>query len=247
MGHWEIDINCDVGEGMGNEASLFPFISSCNIACGGHAGDAESMQETVVLALAHKIKIGAHPSYPDREHFGRVSMKLSESEFQASIHEQLSALEKILLQENTIMHHVKPHGALYNDMMTDRRLAGAFLETIAYLKSRCFLFVPFGSVIAEEALNQGFKIQVEAFADRRYLDGYSLAPRKKHGAVIASPEAVLQQLVGMVKDSRLETLDGVQLPIEAETYCIHGDTPSAFQILTYLAKELPNQGIYLKK
>lgn len=247
MEYWQIDINCDVGEGIGNEASLFPLISSCNIACGGHAGDADSMREIIGLAREHGLKIGAHPSYPDRAHFGRISMKLPHKELQASIYQQLTTLQEILIQENATMHHLKPHGALYNDLMTDRRLADVFLESIMPFKSRCSLFVPYGSIVAQEALIQGFAIQYEAFADRRYGHGYSLAPRKMSGAVIESPEEVLQQLVGMVKEKKLQTLAGEQLPIDAQTYCIHGDTASAFQILTYLAGELPNQGIYLEK
>ena len=247
MENWQIDINCDVGEGIGNETSLFPLISSCNIACGGHAGDVNTMRDIAGLAMEHKLKIGAHPSYPDREHFGRVSMKIPPHDLQAVIHEQLTTLQNILRRQNALLHHIKPHGALYNDMMADLLLANTFLEAISYFKSSCFLFVPYGSVIAEEASKQGFKIQYEAFADRRYLGGYHLAPRKMAGAVIESPEAVLQQLLGMVKEKKLRTLDGRQLPIEAQTFCIHGDTPSAFQILMYLAKELPNQGIYLNK
>jgi UPF0271 protein len=205
------------------------------------------MSRTVRLALDHGVKIGAHPSYPDREHFGRVSMKLPLPELQLSIQAQLSALAEVLKEEKTGLHHIKPHGALYNDMVGNRSLAVAFLDAIAQYKNACFLFVPYGSVIAGEAHSRGYNTKHEAFADRRYLQGYSLAPRQMHGAVITSPEAVLGQLAGMVKNKRLKTLDNLELPMEAQTYCIHGDTPSAFQILTYLAEELPNQGIYLKK
>lgn len=247
MDKWVIDINCDVGEGIGNEALLFPYISSCNIACGGHAGDEASMTGVVRLALKHHLKIGAHPSYPDREHFGRVSMKMPKVEFQACIQRQVEALEGILRREKAEMHHLKPHGALYNDLMGDQELTRYFLESILHLRDLCVLYVPFGSVYAVEASTRGFDIQYEAFADRRYQLGYRLASRHLEGAVIEDPGEVFEQLVRMVKKQQVQTIEGTMLPLSAQTYCIHGDTRSALQILMYLANELPKQGIYLKK
>jgi UPF0271 protein len=242
-----IDINCDVGEGIGNEALLFPFISSCNIACGGHAGDAHSMRAVVQLAKKNKLKIGAHPSYPDKLNFGRVHMQMSKTKFRESIQEQLAALDAILLQEEVAMHHIKAHGALYNDLAGDPRLASEFLKNIAPYKPQCYLYVPYGSAIATEAARYGYNFLYEAFGDRAYTNSYSLAPRKLAGAVLEDPDTVLRQLLFMIREQKVRTLNGSDIPIEAHTFCIHGDTPSALQILMYLAGELPKYGIYLKE
>ena len=242
-----IDINCDIGEGTPDEALLFPFISSCNIACGGHAGDDASMREAVRMAKKNWLKIGAHPSYPDRVNFGRLRMEMPAGAFMAAIREQLAALERILLQEKAIMHHIKPHGALYNDLVTDPKLAALFLEGISAYKNQCRIYIPWGSAIAAVAQNQGYKTVYEAFGDRRYTEEGSLVSRKLEEAVIEDPKAVMEQLLMMIRDQRVKTLNGAVIPIEAHTFCIHGDTPAAFQILTYLAGELPKHGIYLKE
>lgn len=247
MDEWHIDINCDVGEGMENEARLFPYISSCNIACGGHAGDAISMREVVRLALGHGLHIGAHPSYPDRRNFGRVSMKLSREALCASLGEQLDSLNAVLDREQAALHHVKPHGALYNDLARDPTLASWFLEALNANNIRCLLYAPYGSVIARVALKAGFGIRYEAFGDRSYVKAHTLAPRSMKGALIEEPAAVLQHMLLMVRDGKVKTLDGSLHPIQASTYCIHGDTPGALQILMYLARELPRYGIYLEK
>lgn len=242
-----IDINCDIGEGTADEALLFPFISSCNIACGGHAGDEASMREAVRLAKNNRLKIGAHPSYPDRANFGRLHMEMPAGAFKTAVRGQLASLDSILLQEKAIMHHIKPHGALYNDLVADRGLAALFLEGISAYKNQCRLYVPWGSAIAAEALSQGYKIDYEAFGDRRYTADGRLVSRKLAGAVIEDPKAVLEQLLMMIREQGVKTLNGTVIPIEAHTFCIHGDTPAAFQILTYLAGELPKHGIYLKE
>ena len=242
-----IDINCDIGEGTPDEALLFPFISSCNIACGGHAGDDASMREAVRLAKENRLKIGAHPSYPDRDNFGRLHMEMPAGAFKATIREQLAALDKILHQEKAIMHHIKPHGALYNDLVANPTLAALFLEAISAYKNQCRLYIPWGSVLAAEAQIQGYKTVYEAFGDRRYTAEGRLVSRKLEGAVIEDPKAVMEQLLMMIREQRVKTLNGTLIHIEAHTFCIHGDTPAAFQILTYLAGELPKHGIYLKE
>lgn len=243
----KIDINCDVGEGTVNEALLFPFISSCNIACGGHAGDDDSMREAVRFAKKNNLKIGAHPSYPDRSNFGRLHVEMPAGELKAAIREQLSALDKILLQEKAILHHIKAHGALYNDLYTDPRLATLFLQGISAYKQRCRIYVPYGSAIAAEAGLQGYNFVFEAFGDRSYNSDGRLVFRKLSGAVIEDPKAVLAQLIMMIREQKVKTLNGAVIHVEADTFCIHGDTPSALQILMYLAGELPKHGIYLKE
>ncbi len=242
-----IDINCDVGEGVGNEAFLLPLISSCNIACGGHAGDQESMTEVARLAHKNGVKVGAHPSYPDRINFGRVSVDISEKELIASIRNQMNDFVNILKKEEVTLHHIKPHGALYNDIARNKDLAKTFLSAINDFKKTVYIYVPHRSAIEEEGLKNGFEIRREAFADRAYNNDLSLVSRKLKGAVIKSPEKVLQHLLGMVLSKKVKTLKGEKIEILADTYCIHSDTPSALKILNYLTQELPKANIRIKK
>ncbi|MDH5475806.1 MAG: LamB/YcsF family protein, partial [Cyclobacteriaceae bacterium] len=169
-----IDVNCDVGEGVNNEELLMPYISSCNIACGGHAGGLETMTNVVSLAIKHNVKIGAHPSYPDRENFGRKSMVISDEDLAITIVKQIKTLEKVVSTSERQLHHIKPHGALYNDIAKNTALANVFLDAIASYRNTCALYVPFTSEIAHEALKRNFKVVYEAFADRNYNDDHSL-------------------------------------------------------------------------
>ncbi|AKA36473.1 5-oxoprolinase subunit PxpA [Flagellimonas lutaonensis] len=242
-----IDINCDVGEGMGNEARLFPFISSCNIACGGHAGDMESMRSIARLARENGIRVGAHPSYPDTENFGRVAMKISDEELKKALESQLEIFCEILYAEHIRLHHIKPHGELYNVIAKNSHLASLFLDVVERYRAEAILFVPPSSKIAVEADRRGFRIKYEAFADRNYNEDLSLVPRKFSNAVISEPHKVAEHLLMMVKNGAVRTVNGKEVPIKADTFCIHGDTPSAFEILAYLSKELPWQHVHLKK
>lgn len=242
-----IDINCDVGEGVGNEAGIFPYITTCNIACGGHAGDPETMERVVGLAAEHSLRIGAHPSYPDKENFGRKSMVLPAAQLKDSIRSQIASLQSVMDKEGLALHHIKAHGALYNDLSTDPGLGEIFLEAVAEYREECLLFIPYGSSMARWATDKGFNHQIEAFADRAYLSDYQLAPRSMEKAVLDDPQQVSEHLTRMVKDNEVMTIDGQRIPMHASTYCIHGDTPSALQILMYLSQELPRHGIYLKK
>ena len=244
---YNIDINCDVGEGIGNEAELLPLISSCNIACGGHAGDIETITKVVRLAKENKVKIGAHPSYPDTKNFGRVSMDIPSDVLIKSIQQQMEDFTSVLKKENVGMHHIKPHGALYNDVAKDAGLAKVFLKSIEIYKDNIFLYVPYNSMIEFEGLKQNFKIKNEAFGDRNYNKDLSLMSRKFPKSVIEKPEEVLAHLVSIVKEKQLIAHDGSVVKLKASTYCIHGDTPSALQILTYLTKELPQHNIFIKR
>lgn len=242
-----IDINCDLGEGIGNETQLMPFISSCNIACGGHAGDKDIMNDVVNLAKENKVKIGAHPSYPDKENFGRLTMDLSKNKFKLIIQTQIANLVSFCESQNVKLHHIKPHGALYNDLAKDENLASLFLETIEKYKSSCFLYVPYASVLEKLALDQNFKIKREAFGDRSYNSDLSLVSRKLPNAVITEPVKILKQVIDIAKHNYVETVSHDKKSIKADTFCIHGDTPSALQILMYLSNELPNHNIFLDK
>jgi len=242
-----IDINCDMGEGIGNEAQLLPFITSCNIACGGHAGDASTMLQIASMAKEHKVLIGAHPSYPDKENFGRTSIKMSKDVLKTSILAQIEDLNTVLKSLGIALNHIKPHGALYNDVAKDRELALVFLESVEKYKKEVFLYVPYDSKIEKEALGLGFRIKYEAFADRNYNVDLSLVSRKDPRALIQDPKAVKDHLLYMVTKGAVLTLSGKAVKIKADTYCIHGDSPSTLQILTYLSKHLSKNQILIKK
>ncbi|WP_291965821.1 5-oxoprolinase subunit PxpA [Maribacter sp.] len=241
-----IDINCDVGEGVGNEKDLFPMISSCNIACGGHAGSKETIKLCLELAKKHQVKVGAHPSYPDIENFGRVSMSISNDVLIKSIKTQMQAFESVREEIDIPLHHIKPHGALYNDIAKDVQLAETFLTAIAPYKHTVLLYVPYNSIIQKLAIKNGFEVLVEAFADRNYNDDLSLVSRKEKDALITSGEEVLNHILRMYNDKVVKTITDKNVNIKADTYCIHGDTPAALQILTYLSNELPYHNLQVK-
>jgi len=242
-----IDINCDVGEGIGNEASIFPYISSCNIACGGHTGTMESMREIVLLAKKHKVKLGAHPSYPDPINFGRKSILISEGELIQSIQLQIKNLVLIIKAQNCILHHIKPHGALYNDIAKSKQLASVFLKAIEAYKYAAVLYVPFGSVIGSLAVQKGFKICYEAFMDRNYNDDLSLVDRLKPNAIIQNSRAVLNHILPMIKNKIVISNSKKSISFNANTYCIHSDTSNSSSILLYLYNELPKHSISIEK
>jgi len=243
----QIDINCDTGEGVGNEAELLPLVSSCNIACGGHAGDSQSMDQVVALAVRNGVRIGAHPSYPDREHFGRKSLDLPADALKESLARQVAALERVVAARGAVLQHIKAHGALYNDLAANPELGQTYLEVFDSYRGRVRLFAPCGSRFASLARERGFEVWEEAFADRAYQPDGSLASRQLAGAVLTEPEQVWRQLRKMVFHQRTDTLDGQEIPIRAQTYCLHGDTPRAYEILMYLSGKLREESIALAK
>ncbi|MDF0717335.1 5-oxoprolinase subunit PxpA [Muricauda sp. 334s03] len=247
MNQFKIDINCDVGEGVGNEADIFPFISSCNIACGGHAGNTKTMLRIASLAKKHNLKVGSHPSYPDKANFGREVMDISHQDLIQSIKQQLSDFDDILKRKGIPLHHIKAHGALYNQTAKDEKLAMVYLDAIEVYKEKAILYVPFDSAVAKIAEERGFKIWFEAFADRNYNADLSLVSRKEENALIEDPEAVLQHILPIIKKGKVFTIDGKASNIQVDTLCIHGDTVSALKILTYLSRALPQNKVQIAK
>lgn len=241
-----IDINCDVGEGVGNEKELFPMISSCNIACGGHAGSKETIRWCLELAKEFNVKVGAHPSYPDKENFGRVSMSISDADLIKSIQAQMQLFESVRSKLNTPLHHIKPHGALYNDIAKNEQLSQAFLKSIEAYKDVVYLYVPFNSVVEKVAKKNGYKVRIEAFADRNYNNDLNLVSRKEDNAIISNEEEVLKHVLRMAKDNVVKTITNEDIAMYADTYCIHGDTPSALQILMYITEHLPEYNLQVK-
>lgn len=231
-----LKINCDVGEGLNIEEDLMPYIQMCNIACGGHAGDETSMKKVVDLAIKHQVKIGAHPSYPDRENFGRKSFKIPFIELKQAILDQINVLNTVVTNSNSILYHIKPHGALYNDLAKDKTLALSFLDIVAPFKKTCKLLVPYNSEIEKCALQQGFLILYEAFADRNYNNDLSLVARTHKNAVITDINQIKKQVAAIINNEKLTTITGEKVAIKADTFCVHSDTKNAVEIVENLHK-----------
>ncbi|MEQ9593575.1 MAG: 5-oxoprolinase subunit PxpA [Cyclobacteriaceae bacterium] len=238
MKEFTIDINCDLGEGVGNDHLLMPHLSSCNIACGGHAGDDDTMRSTITLALAHQVKIGAHPSFPDRKNFGRIDMHLPIDELEAIISSQIDRLHKLLEEQHTIMNHIKPHGALYNMAAVDQDTAEAIIRAVVAYSGKVFLYVPFGSVIEQRALEKGIPIKYEAFADRNYNSDLTLVSRNEVNALLKDADEIFRHIVPIIKEQKVMSVDGSWIPIKADTLCIHGDNPNAPEIAEHLSVKL---------
>jgi len=241
-----IDINADLGEGIGNEAQLMPLISSCNIACGGHAGDEHVMRKVIKLAKQHCVKIGAHPSFPDTENFGRVPMDMPCVALFKSIESQINTLIDVLKEERAILHHVKPHGALYNMAAKDERIATIIIEVMKSMQLPVNLYVPYKSVIADIAIQNKIPITYEAFADRNYNDDLTLVSRKLEDAVLEDEDAVFQHVFKMISEGKVKTITGKDVNIEAQTFCVHGDNPKAIGLLNRLKSTLESKGISIR-
>lgn len=232
-----IDINCDVGEGIQNEHLLMPYITSCNIACGGHFGDVNTINETIALAIDNNVLIGAHPSFPDKKNFGRKAMKLSKNELKESLEFQMNLFLDNLTKFNQKMHHLKPHGALYNLIASDRVVAENFVEIVSKYLVNSYLYVPYGSEIEEVAIKNKIKIKYEAFADRNYTNTLQLVSRAEKNAMILDPKQVYHHIFRMIKYQKVLTISGDEKMIKADTFCIHGDSQNALEILTFLKDE----------
>ncbi|MBX7171914.1 MAG: LamB/YcsF family protein [Pyrinomonadaceae bacterium] len=243
-----IDLNCDMGESfgawrMGNDAELMNYVSSINVACGFHAGDAQTMRETVQLAIKKGVAIGAHPSFPDLQGFGRRHMSLSPQEIFDVVLYQVSALKGICEAFGTKLHHVKPHGALYNLAAKDEAVAGAVAEAVRKIDSKLILFGLAGSSSISEAEKVGLKTASEVFADRTYQPDGSLTPRTQADALIDSTEKSISQVLQMISDKTVTATNGEQIPIAAETICIHGDGTHAVKFAKIINQRLTENGI----
>ncbi len=243
-----IDLNCDLGESfgawrMGEDAALLELVSSANIACGFHAGDPVIMQQTVGLAVARGVAIGAHVSLPDLQGFGRREMRVSADEVYAMTLYQLGALSAFCRVAGTRLAHVKPHGALYNMAARERILAEAIARAVQAFEPRLTLFGLAGSALIEAGKALGLPVAAEAFADRRYLADGSLQPRSEAGAVIADPAAAVTQALGIVRDGTVITAHGEPLTLQADTLCLHGDGAQAVQLARQLRAALEDAGV----
>lgn len=238
-----IDLNADVGEGAGTDAALMPFISSANIACGGHAGDEGTMRTTIALAARHGVVIGAHPGYPDRAGFGREPMAMAPHDLEASLVDQIMRLVRIVDALGFDVRHVKPHGALYNEAANDRALAAIVARAVSSVSADLMLVGSAGGALLDAGRLAGLAVRSEAFADRAYEPDGSLRRRSLAGAVLDDPAAAAAQAVGIARDGKVRVSDGGWLTVAADTICIHGDTPGAPDIARAVRAALEGTGI----
>ena len=223
------DLNCDMGEGIGNDELLMPYITSANIACGYHAGNEETMRQTILLAQKYKVNIGAHPSFLDKENFGRTEIKNSPQEVYELVSKQINLLQKIAENNNAALHHIKPHGALYNMAAKDKLLAQAIAKAVNDCDKNLILFGLSNSFLISEAKAIKLKTASEVFADRTYQDDGSLTPRSQPNALIENTDKAIQQVLMMTKHGKVKTVSGKEIAIVAETICIHGDGKNAVE------------------
>lgn len=224
-----IDLNCDMGEGMSTDKDIMPLISSANIACGYHAGDEKTIWETVELAKQNKVAIGAHVSFLDRKNFGRKEVNISPEEIYDLVTQQLILLNEMAGFLDTTLHHVKPHGALYNLSAGDASIASAIAQAVKDFDGSLILYGLSGSYSIGEARKIGLKTAGEAFADRAYQDDGSLVPRSQKGALLEDAGKVIKQVLQMIMQKTITTVSGKQIPVVSETICIHGDGKQAVE------------------
>lgn len=241
-----IDLNCDMGESygrfqVGNDDALFPYLNSCNIACGFHGGDPLHLERTIDKALSHKLRIGAHPSYPDLMGFGRRKMHLPLEELKAIIKYQVAALKGMVESAGGKLAYVKPHGALYNSMVQNAAEAEAVVVAIQSIDEHLAIMGLAGSQVQAIVEQAGMTFIAEAFADRRYDQHGHLVARGTEGAVIQDAQLAAAQVIEIVQQGQVTTIEGLQLKLQADSFCIHGDNPAAVSILQVIHQKL-NQG-----
>lgn len=241
-----VDLNADLGEGAPDDAELLALVSSVNIACGWHAGDARLMQRTVTAALARGVAIGAHPSYPDRENFGRSEMQLSAADVRADLIYQLGALDALVRAQGGELHHVKPHGALYNQAARDPVLADAIANAVLDMNPALALYGLAGSELLRAAERAGLRAVAEVFADRGYRADGSLVPRSQPGAFIEDVDQAVARTLRMVREGVVVAASGETVPLQAETICLHGDGPHALAFARAIHAVLTDAGVQLR-
>lgn len=242
----QLDFNCDLGEGCGNDARIIPMISSASIACGGHAGDARSMRETVALCLESGVAVGAHPAFEDREHFGRRELALPPERIHACVTRQVAALASVCTQLGAALMHVKPHGALYNEAARDDAVAEAVASAVRAFDPSLILYALSGSCLARAGDAVGLQVVHEVFAERAYDADGRLAPRGTRGAVIDDIDAALGQVRRLLREGIVVARDGSHVPLHADTLCLHGDRPDAAEFARALRTALEEEGLQVR-
>lgn len=247
----KIDLNCDMGESfgawrMGNDAALMDAVSSINVACGFHAGDPTVMRKTVETALQKNVAIGAHPSFPDLQGFGRREMLLSNQEIFDVVLYQIAALKGIVEAHGGRLHHVKPHGALYNSAAKNAEMAAAIAEAVKKIDENFIFYGLAGSELISQAEKLGLKTANEVFADRTYQSNGSLTPRSQPNALIETSEKAVAQVLEMITENCVTATNGEKVSLRAETVCVHGDGAQALEFALALRKQLTQKGVLIQ-
>jgi 5-oxoprolinase (ATP-hydrolysing) subunit A len=242
----KVDLNCDMGEGCGNDAELMRYVSSVNIACGYHAGDPKTMSDTVRLSLLNRVSIGAHPGYRDEQDFGRRPRAVPPEEAFKIVRDQVASLLQVCKELGATLHHVKPHGALYNQAAKDRALAAAIAEAVASIDRDLILYGLSGSHLISAARSAGLETASEVFADRTYRSDGSLTPRTDSHALITDADYSVRQVFEMVAAGHVTAVTGESVPIQADTVCIHGDGESAVLLARSIVEALTSRGVQIE-
>lgn len=248
---WKIDLNCDIGEGFGSytaglDEKMMPYISSANIACGFHAGDFSTMNKTVLLALENSVAIGAHPGLPDLQGFGRRKMEISPREAYEIVLYQIGALNAFVIANGGTLNHVKPHGALYNMAAVDVEIADAIAEAVYRFNPELRLFGLSGSALIHAGEKLGLHTVSEVFTDRTYQSDGTLTPRSEPNALIKDTDQAISQALFMVKKHKVRSIQGDDVPVKADTVCVHGDEPSALEFVKRLNEAFAAEGISIQ-
>ena len=238
-----VDINADLGEGSGHDAELFELISSANIATGFHAGDSDMMHAAISTAKKHDVAVGAHPSFFDRENFGRKEVTISNEEVFEAVAYQLGIFQAIACALDVRPNHVKPHGALYNMAVRHAKLADAIARAIKSVDSKLILFAPDKSDLARAGEAHGLQIAREIFADRNYLNDGWLVPRTRQDALLHDPKEAVQRVLRMLREGKVRSVEGRDVAVRGETICVHGDTPGAVEFARELRTRLESDGV----
>jgi UPF0271 protein len=239
----QVDLNADLGEGAGHDAELFELISSANIATGFHAGDSDTMHAAVSAAKEHGVAVGAHPSFFDRENFGRKELNVTNQEVFDAVAYQLGIFQAIASAVGVQPNHVKPHGALYNMAVRDKRLADAIARAIEAVDPKLILFAPDNSELARAGEAHSLQIAREIFADRSYLNDGWLVPRTRPDALLRDPKEAAQRVLRMLREGKVRSVEDRDVEVQGETICVHGDTPRAVEFARELRIQLESEGV----
>ena len=238
-----VDLNADLGEGSGHDNELFELISSASIATGFHAGDSDTMHAAVCAAKEHGVAVGAHPSFFDRENFGRKELKMPNEEVFDAVAYQLGIFQAIASALDVRPNHVKPHGALYNMAVRDPELADAIARAIKSVDPKLILFAPDNSELARAGEAHGVQIAREIFADRNYLNDGWLVPRTRPDALLRDPKEAAQRVLRMLREGKVRSIESRDVDVRGETICVHGDTPGAVEFARELRMQLEREGV----
>ncbi|HSV91816.1 MAG TPA: 5-oxoprolinase subunit PxpA, partial [Desulfobacterales bacterium] len=241
-----IDLNADLGEGAGHDPEILSIVSSANVACGGHAGDAETMRTTVALAASHRVAVGAHPGLPDRVGFGRRETPIEPRAVADLVASQVRALQRVAAAAGVALTHVKPHGALYNLAARDPAVGEALIDGVLAAGACRTLFVLAGSPLVGLARAAGLVVVEEAFADRGYRADGSLVPRGSPGDLVDDPGMAARRAVRMAIEGTIEAVDGSLVAVDAHTICVHGDSPRSVEVARGVADALRRAGVRIQ-